>query len=217
VTANRIASLYEAFLRKAPRHARSRAMVEAMLTAALEHLTREGSEDRVVIQGVADRAGVGIGSLYDYFGDRRSLMAAVAAKVTEDNRAAFEAVLARTASDSRAEGVARIVEFWLGRFTADKRGPRAVLRIAHAIGLMPTVAASTDVAAEALARALRLRTDINVPDVDVAAWVMTHTMMGVAHTLIWQDAPRCEVQAIRAELGALFSAYLAGESRAPAR
>jgi hypothetical protein len=38
------------------------------------------------------------------------------------------------------------------------------LKIAHAAGLMPT---------------------IHVADVDLAAWTLTHTMMGVAHTLIW--------------------------------
>jgi AcrR family transcriptional regulator len=87
-----IASLYEAFLRKAPRHSRARTIVEALLSAAMEQLSREGSEDRVAVQGVADREGVGIGSLDDYFGDRRNLLAAVAAKVTEDNRRAFQAI-----------------------------------------------------------------------------------------------------------------------------
>lgn len=207
-----ISSLYDAFLRKAPRHSRARTIVEALLAAASEQLSREGSEDRVVVQGVADRAGVGIGSLYDYFGDRRNLLAAVAAKVTEDNRRAFQAVLEKTASDSREAGVRRIVDFCFTRFTSDKRGPRAILKIAHAAGLMPTIAQSTDVAAEALAEAFRRRDDIHVTDVDVAAWTMTHTMMGVAHTLIWQDVPRWSNDVLRAEMATLFSRYLAGGS-----
>jgi|GEM_PF-2148772 len=210
-----ISSLYEVFLRKAPKHSRSRALVEAVLTAALEQLSREGTEDRVAVQGVADRAGVGIGSLYDYFGDRRNLLAAVAAKVAEDNRRAFEAVLERTVTDTREEGVRRIVDFCVTTFTSNRRGLRAVLKVAHSVGLMPTIAQSTDVAAEALAAALRKRSDIHVRDVDVAAWTLTHTMMGVAHTLVWQDVPRWSNDVLRAEMTVLFSRYLAGEGPQP--
>lgn len=210
-----ISTLYEVFLRKAPKHSRSRAIVEAVLTAGLEQLSREGSEDRVAVQGVADRAGVGVGSIYDYFGDRRNLLAAVAAKVAEDNRRAFQAVLERTVSDSREDGVRRIVDFIITRFTAEKHATRAVMKVAHAVGLMPTVAQSTDVAAEALAEALRRRSDIHVGDVDLAAWTLTHTMMGVAHTLVWQDVPRWSNDVLRAEMATLFSRYLAGDGPSP--
>ena len=100
-------------------------------------------------------------------------------------------------------GVRRIVDFCFTRFTSDKRGPRAVLKVAHAIGLMPTIAQRTDIAAESLASALRNRTDVHVADVDRAARVMTHTMMGVAHTLIWQDSPKWSSEPPRAEMVAL--------------
>jgi len=212
---SKISILYERYMRKTPRQSRSRSVVEAILGAAFEQLSREGQEERVIVQGVADRAGVGVGSLYDYFGDRRSLLAAVAAKVTEDNRHAFEAMLDTTAALSREDGVKRIVDFCFARFTSDKRGPRAVLKVAHAVGLMPTIAQSTDVAAEALADALRKRNDIHVADADVAAWTMTHTMMGVAHTLIWQDEPRWATPALRDELVRMFTDYLAGGRDAP--
>ena len=185
-------------------------MVEAILDAAAEQLTREGDEERVPMQGVADRAGVSISSLYDYFKNRRSLLSALTAKVTEDNRHAFDAVLQKTAAMSREDAVTRIVDFCFTRFTSDKRGPRAVLKVAHATGLMPTIAQRTDIAAESLASALRERTDVHVADVDRAAWVMTHTMMGVAHTLIWQEKPRWSSDSLRAEMVALFCGYLAG-------
>ena len=204
VPTSRTSWLYETYLRRAPRQSRSRSVVEAILRAAAEQLTREGDEERVLMQGVADRAGVGISSLYAYFKDRRSLLAALTAKVTEDNRHAFDAVLERTAALSREDGVRRIVDFCFTRFTSDKRGPRAVLKVAHAIGLMPTIAQRTDIAAESLARALRKRTDVHVADVDRAAWVMTHTMMGAVHTLIWQDHPRWSSESLRAEMVALF-------------
>ncbi|MCW5837818.1 MAG: helix-turn-helix transcriptional regulator, partial [Labilithrix sp.] len=75
---SRISSLYDAYLRKAPRQSRSRSVVEAILGAASERLSRGGEEEDVTLQEVADRAGVGIGSLYDYFRDRRSILSALA-------------------------------------------------------------------------------------------------------------------------------------------
>ncbi len=208
---SRLLNIYEAFLEKVPQQSRSRSVVEAILGAASERLMREGDEERVTVQAVAERAGVGIGSLYDYFGDRGNLLAAIAAKVTEDNRHAFEALLASTAELSIEEGVGRVVDFCIARFATRKRGPRAILKIAHAVGMMPTVAASTDVAAEALARTMKARNDIRVPDVDLAAWTATHAMMGVFHTLIWED-DHPPIPAIRAELVTMISGYLAGEA-----
>ena len=76
------------------------------------------------------------------------MLAAVVAKVAEDNRRAFLAVLEKTVTDSREAGVRRIVDFCFTRFTGDKRGTRAILKVAHTVGLMPTIAQSTDVAAD---------------------------------------------------------------------
>lgn len=179
---------------------------------------REGDEERITVHAVAERAGVGIASLYDYFGDRGNLLAAIAAKVTEDNRHAFEAMLASTAELSIEEGVGRVVDFCIARFATSKRGPRAILKIAHAVGMMETVAASTDVAAEALARTMKARKDIRVPDIDVAAWTTTHAMIGVFHALIWEDN-HPPLPAIRAELVTMISGYLSrdtGGDAAPA-
>jgi AcrR family transcriptional regulator len=205
---SRISALYDAYLRKAPRQSRSRSVVEAILGAASERLSRSGDEDDVTVQDVADRAGVGIGSLYDYFRDRRSLLSALAAKVTEDNLHAFEALLETTAPLSLEESVGKLVDFCFATYTSNKRIPRAVLKIAHSIGLMPTLAQSQTVFADSLATALRKRTDVHVADIDVAAWMVTQAMMGVMHTLVWQDEPTISNEALRRELVTLSCKYL---------
>ncbi|MBX3198905.1 MAG: TetR family transcriptional regulator [Labilithrix sp.] len=207
---SRISSLYDAYLRKAPRQSRSRSVVEAILGAASERLSRGGEEEDVTLQEVADRAGVGIGSLYDYFRDRRSILSALAAKVTEDNLRAFEAVLASTHDLSLEDGIGKIVDFCFATYTANKRVPRAVLKIAHSIGLMPTLAESQTVFAESLAAALRKRTDVAARDLELSAWTITQAMMGVMNTLVWQDSPRHSEAELRRELIALFARHLRG-------
>jgi AcrR family transcriptional regulator len=186
-------------------------VVESIMGGAFQLLGQERDQDTISVQEVADRAGVAIGSLYDYFRDRRTLLVALAAKVTEDNRHEFEGILDATVELSLEEGVGRIVDFCFATLTSEKRVQRALLKIAYTTGLMPTVAESTQVAASALANALRNRSDVQVADVDLAAWTLTHTMMGVVHTIVWEDEPRCTREALRAELVRMYCGWLRGE------
>lgn len=63
--------------RKLPRQARSRALVDAILDAAARILAQHGRE-ALNTNLVAEKAGVSIGSLYQYFPNREAIIAAVA-------------------------------------------------------------------------------------------------------------------------------------------
>jgi AcrR family transcriptional regulator len=62
--------------RKEPRQARSLATVEAILVATARVLTRDGY-DRASTNKIAEEAGVSVGSLYQYFPSKESLVAAL--------------------------------------------------------------------------------------------------------------------------------------------
>jgi AcrR family transcriptional regulator len=62
--------------RKLPQQDRSRLMVEAILEATTHVLTQEGY-DKANTNRIAERAGISIGSLYQYFPNKESLMAAL--------------------------------------------------------------------------------------------------------------------------------------------
>lgn len=79
--------------RKTPRQARSRALVEVILDTTARVLVADGFA-RTTTNRVADRAGVSIGSLYQYFPSREALVAAVARRHSERLKAALAAVLA---------------------------------------------------------------------------------------------------------------------------
>ena len=207
---SQISALYDAYLRKAPRQSRSRSVVEAILHAAAEKLARSGDEEDVTIQDVAARAGVGVGSLYDYFRDRRSVLSALTVKITEDNLRTFEDLLAKANGLPLDAAVALLVDFCFDTYASNKRIPRAVLKIAHSVGLMPALAQSQTVFARSLAAWLRKRSDVTAPDVDLAAWTVTQAMMGVVHTLVWQDEPPFAREAMRADLVRLFGKHLGG-------
>jgi AcrR family transcriptional regulator len=62
--------------RKQPRQARSKATVDAVITAAAQVLSQRGYEGATTAR-IAERAGVSIGSLYQYFPNKEALIAAL--------------------------------------------------------------------------------------------------------------------------------------------
>lgn len=203
----KVAALYERFLRKPPQQSRSKTLVDAVLRAATELVAKQ-DEEALTIQDVADRAGVGVGSLYDYFRDRRSILSGLAAKLTQENLGRFEAELSVTQELPLEEAVSRITALLVGTYLEDVRIPRAVLRIAHRTGLMPTLAESQATFARALASWLRRRSDVRVADVDAAAWMITNMAMGAVHAFIWSESPEISVEQLRTELVRAIVAYL---------
>ena len=184
-----IGALYDRFLRKAPKQSRSRSVVEAVLEAAAELLPTHGDDDQITLNDIAARAGVGVGSLYDYFADRGSILSGLAAKVTEDNLRAFEAQLDKSLHEPLPAAIRGLVDLMFDTYLGNVRIPRAVLRVAHRINLMPTLAESQNAFAAALANSLRQRNDVRKDDLDVVAFVVTNMAMGVVHTAVWSDKP----------------------------
>ena len=86
--------------RRKPRQARSRATWEAIVEAAAQILERRGPAGFNTNE-VAERAGVSIGTLYQYFADKHAILAAAArrelgasAPLARRQRALFEALIA---------------------------------------------------------------------------------------------------------------------------
>ena len=93
--------------RKTPRQARARASVEAILEAAARILEAEGL-DRLNTNRVAERAGVSIGTLYQYFPTKEAILAEILRaerqRLLEDVRRATEG------AEGFEAGLARLIE-----------------------------------------------------------------------------------------------------------
>ncbi|KUI40894.1 TetR family transcriptional regulator [Mycobacterium sp. GA-1199] len=79
--------------RKRPRQNRSRDTVEVLLEAAAQVFNREGL--KATTNRIADRAGVSIGSLYQYFPNKHALIRALAERHVNEARARMDAVFKR--------------------------------------------------------------------------------------------------------------------------
>ncbi len=203
--------LYERFLRKPPKQSRSRSVVEAVLDAAAELLPGNDADDSVTLNDIATRAGVGVGSLYDYFADRGSVLSGLVAKVTEDNLRRFEKQLEESRGKPLDTAIREIVDLMFDTYVGDVRIPRAVLRVAHRAGLMPTIADSQIRFSSVLARALAVREDVRHDDAELAAYVVTNMAMGIVHTSIWAEKKPFSDAQLRDHVTTACRLYLAQE------
>ena len=72
--------------RRAPTQARARATVDALLDAAAEVIEERGF-DGATTERIVARAGVSVGSMYQYFPDKGALVAALVRRLAEDAHA----------------------------------------------------------------------------------------------------------------------------------
>lgn len=70
-------------MRKQPRQKRSREMVKALVEATGLCIQRHGLDDTTTAR-IAEQAGVSVGSLYQYFGDKDALIEALMDRLAED-------------------------------------------------------------------------------------------------------------------------------------
>lgn len=85
------------FLRRMPKQSRSRSLVGAVVQALDEQLQSGKTLDDVTIETVSERAGVSVGSFYEYFTDKDSALGALVGRVTDRN---FRHLSERLAAES---------------------------------------------------------------------------------------------------------------------
>jgi AcrR family transcriptional regulator len=85
--------------RREPQRRTSEEIVDAILDAAAQLISESGSVDRLTTNHVADCAGVSIGSLYRYFPDKESIVAALDLRYRRASAARFLTSLADFETD----------------------------------------------------------------------------------------------------------------------
>ncbi|MFE0755181.1 TetR/AcrR family transcriptional regulator [Inquilinus sp. NPDC058860] len=106
-------------LRRAPSQRRSRERVERILAAATELIAAQGS-DALRMAEVAAKAGISIGSLYQYFPDKAAIIRTLAERINAEGRACIEEGLrdVRDAAGLR-DAFGRLVDTYYGLFLAE--------------------------------------------------------------------------------------------------
>ncbi len=198
------------FYRKLPRQSRSRSVVNAIIMATDQLLENSGDPTALSLEGVARRAGVGIGSLYDYFANREGLLGALLARITEAN---FEELAREVQASEKvpfAQAIPRIVERTLDVYLARPERTRGVIRTLIRVGWLKPVVRERDRFAGLLATRLRAEhPNLDAERVRIASEVLCDSVMGVVSSELWRDRPTEEWTRARAELISLIEMRVA--------
>jgi AcrR family transcriptional regulator len=170
--------------RKKASQKRSRATVEALVEATARILVKEGY-DQASTNKIAATAGVSIGSLYQYFPSKESLVAAVierhAQQLLQVVRDAFLKAVSRPIEVAARELVTAAID----AHRVDPRLHRVLDEQVPRTGRLENVDAAVQNAC-ALFRSLleAHRDEIDVADLDLAAFILVTTVEALTHSAV---------------------------------
>jgi AcrR family transcriptional regulator len=201
--------------RRKPSQARAEETVSAILEAAAQILEK-GGLPAFTTNAVAERAGVSIGTLYQYFANKQALLRAIAER---EMRATLAAVATALRGDPQASVEARvramvhaIINAFAGRQRARKAVVQAVLLQGNAVELLAPVAAflATEQAAQdAAPRGLaRLTAE--------QRFVLSRALMGAIRAAVIEEQPFFKSRSFEDELVRLVMAYVGATQSATA-
>lgn len=199
--------------RKQPTQDRSRATVEAILQATAYILVRDGYA-RLTTNRVAQRAGVNVASLYEFFPGKEALVAELHRRHIEQGRAAARAVLAAHQGQSPDRVLRTMVEAGIAAHTVEPELHRVFLE------QMPRIRATPSAASEGFmleeAKQLLPAWGCAAPDVELAWWITQTAAHAVVHQAIVERPDDLRSGALAEELVRLLERYLRGmQTRGP--
>jgi AcrR family transcriptional regulator len=203
--------------RRRPVQRRSQETVDAIVEASARVLARHGYS-AATTNRIAARAGVSIGSLYEYFPNKESVLAALLERHTSEGGAevlgALEGAIDRGAP--LAELVSELVAALLRQHRRSPELHRVLFEeMPHPPGADACVLRLEDALAHRLRSALEADPACRAVDPDLAAHLVVQTAEALAHRFVLHGIHGMPEARFAEEVAALLMRYLAGEG-APA-
>jgi AcrR family transcriptional regulator len=195
--------------RKLPKQARSEATVEAVLEAAAQVFERHGYAAGTTNR-IAERAGVSIGSVYQYFPNKDAILVALVHRHIAEGTAALQPHIERLNRGARFDEVLPDIVDSMVALHALAPGLHRVLF--EETQLPPTLRAELDsledrlvvLATDALAAPPRSP----LADLRLSARIAISAIEGLTHRLVLRPPPGVTPEAIAREITKLVRAYL---------
>jgi AcrR family transcriptional regulator len=170
--------------RKHASQERSRATVDALIEATARILVREGF-DKASTNRIAEVAGVGVGSLYQYYPGKEALVAAVIDRHNREIMQVVRGAAAEVASQPVEKAVHRLVAVAIEAHRIDPRLHRVLAEQLPRTGRLADVE-TFNREAHALFRAYleRHRDELRIVDLDLAAFVCVTSIEALTHTAV---------------------------------
>lgn len=205
-----------AIRRKLPEQDRSRATVDAIVAAAARILVKDGY-DAFTTNRVAEKAGVSIGSLYQYFPNKDALLGELMRRHTHEIEEGIEAMAEQAKSAPLAEVVRIAIEHNVRAHLIDPDLHR-VLSEVPPLGKLDWEAAFTERMVSRVRSAFEARrAEIVVADLDLAVYVVTHTVEAVVHNAVTERLADLRSGVLADEVTRMLVGYLTGKAVAVKR
>jgi AcrR family transcriptional regulator len=205
--------------RKKPTQARAQHTVEAILRATA-HILRTAGWDACNTNAVAKRAGVSIGSLYQYFPSKEALVAALAEEhATEGLGVLMEAVTAAPQGTISFEDTVRhYIRAMVALHAMDPKLHRVLVeQVPRLKGGLDVVRRVSQQSATLVRSWLETqRKHIRAVDLEVATFMLVTSVESVTHLQVLDRPRQLDQAALVEELSELVLGYL-GARRSPSR
>lgn len=170
-------------LRKPPTQKRALATYEAILEASAQVLTHEGLE-RFTTNHVAKRAGVSIGTLYQYFRNKDDLLHAITIRHTEKMLSLLEGEFAQMLEANLEDLIRGFVGAMIEAHRHERELHRALVLhlLTHDLSHLEAI----DARAQQVVRLVleRFKDEIVVENLELASYVLVTTGQALANTAV---------------------------------
>lgn len=205
--------------RKTPVQARSTVTVDAILEATIQVLVEVGKE-RLTTTLVAYRAGVSVGTLYQYFPNKSALLQAALRRHLESVSSSLLEVCRQYKSRSLLEMGNALVNAYIEAKMRRVKESAALYAVSSDVDGMAIAKAATARVKKAVVELFASAREGLTKDPEFVATAVLASMNGIARALLESKSPERIVETLRRELVAMVHAYLrtcAAGSRASMR
>jgi AcrR family transcriptional regulator len=195
--------------RKSPRQSRSQATVDAILDATARVLIERGHA-AANTNVVAERAGVSVGSLYQYFPNKLALINALRARHSREMAASMEREFQRRPGETFRATLTRVIHASVLAHQVDADLHRA-LEQCEELGLPDDE--GHDEAHKKIQQLLHdmlvaYREELAITNPELAAFMLMHALHGLIHAVVLDRPATISVKAATREMIRMADAYL---------
>lgn len=193
--------------RKTPRQARSTVTVDAVFEAAIQVLLSDGAQ-RLTTTRVAERAGVSVGTLYQYYPNKQALLYAVMRRHLEHVAGIVEQACELHHHVPLCAMVQGLVHAFVAAKTARVDEARALYHVAAELNAAELVFEISERMRRATSAMLATATDASFDDLPTVTFMVNSAIVGPTRAVLEGRAPPKMVRALREQLITLCGAYL---------
>lgn len=192
--------------RRAPIQQRSTATVEAILEATTQILAREGL-DALTTNAIAARAGISVGSLYQYFADKQAVLTALLQRHSDRVQGRMRLALQAAAGRPLLDAVETLVLALIDAERIDLRLSPIVHQLLPVWSDSPIDRFELEIE-RLLAGMLTARTDVRPRDPEMAAAILVRATSGALRTTARRAPEQLSDPSYARELTDLLRGYI---------